>query len=431
MSTNKKALRLTALGTAVLIAVPMLASCAGGSKYEDKMGDLSSVSVIQKQEQQVVEYTGEPHITYRDVYVEDDGSGNNSNNNNSSNNNSNNNNSDNNNNNSDNNNNGDNNDNNNNNNQESPNPDTSGTPVTMMTQNLRVVGGDWDYVQAADGAQNTVHIRTYRFQELVNRYDPDVIALQECGESWITQGLPIVMGSTYAMEYKYRADSSKESTPVLYKKDKYDRVDGGFFWLSDTPDVSSPSWDEKDQNGIPGRICSWVKLRDKATGVTFNFYSTHFGLTSLSQKNSGLQFAQLFSQLAKGTYAFVLGDFNLKYRGEEYNAFMDDVRITDLREVAESMTSDGLATMGDMRNGSFSGYSPEYANGGGSYIDHILAKPNSRMAVDFYGVLYDQIGVEGKEISVPTGYVSDHFAVLCKVRLNTSQSYADYYASGA
>ena len=85
---------------------------------------------------------------------------------------------------------------------------------------------------------------------------------------------------------------------------------------------------------------------------------------------------------------------------------MDDVRITDLREVAESMASDGLATMGDMRNGSFNGYNSEYADGGGSYIDHILAKPNSKLAVDFYGVLYDQIGVEGKEISVPTGYIS-------------------------
>ena len=35
---------------------------------------------------------------------------------------------------------------------------------------------------------------------------------------------------------KYRAESEKEASPMLWRKDKFECIKTGYFWLSDTPD---------------------------------------------------------------------------------------------------------------------------------------------------------------------------------------------------
>ena len=117
---------------------------------------------------------------------------------------------------------------------------------------------------------NSIEERAPRLKAVMDRYDADLVGFQEVTPAWM-EHLTADFGDEYEIFNKYRAEKNLESTPMMWKKDQFECLDKGYFWLSDTPDVSSPSWDEKDQNGIPGRICSWVKLRDKATGVTFNF----------------------------------------------------------------------------------------------------------------------------------------------------------------
>ena len=78
----------------------------------------------------------------------------------------------------------------------------------------------------------------------------------------------------YDIFNKYRSESNLESTPILWKKDKFECLKTGYFWLSDTPEVESRGWDEL-YNCY--RICVYAILKEKATGKTFNFMNTHFG----------------------------------------------------------------------------------------------------------------------------------------------------------
>ena len=52
----------------------------------------------------------------------------------------------------------------------------------------------------------------------------------------------------------------KVKNTIFFKRDKFDLIEEGMFYLSDTPDQPSICW------GTEKRCCSWVKLRDKRNG---------------------------------------------------------------------------------------------------------------------------------------------------------------------
>ena len=414
-------MKMMALAVIAVMAVTMLASCKSGATYADESGDESVVTVIQKDQQVEVPYEGEPiqNIIYTDdpAYADKSSGGDSS---------------------------SDDEDNSANEGEEDTNEpsgesgdegekgeedssggdddsnkwagDKSGTPITFLTQNIRTGSS---LTGVGDGEENTIGIRRYRFKALVEKYDPDVICTQEVTPLWITQFESLL--TDYDMVYKMRSDASKEATPVHWKKDKYTLEDSGHFWLSPTPNVESSCYGEPN---IPARITSWAKLKDKATNVSFYVYSTHFGLGGGKVViGAGNQLANELSLKPSGTYAFFMGDFNDAYQSTEYYTYVDMSRAIDLRDVASDMARYDICEMGDMRKGTFNGFKAE--DGSGGFIDHIIAKPNAKLAVDFYGVLYDQMGDEANNASV--GFVADHFGVLCKVRINTSVSYADFY----
>jgi endonuclease/exonuclease/phosphatase family metal-dependent hydrolase len=71
-----------------------------------------------------------------------------------------------------------------------------------------------------------------------------------------------------------RDDGKKagEFSPIFFRKDRFELLDQSTFWLSKTPDEpGSKGWDAN----IP-RIASWVKLKERPTGIVFYVMNTHF-----------------------------------------------------------------------------------------------------------------------------------------------------------
>ena len=58
------------------------------------------------------------------------------------------------------------------------------------------------------------------------------------------------------------------------------------------------------------------------------------------------------------------------------------------------------------------------------HIDHLMAKPNPHLAVDYWGLNWK--GYEALDEQVKFGYISDHYGVVVKVRLNTNADYSQY-----
>lgn len=302
--------------------------------------------------------------------------------------------------------------------------DESGTKVRIMSQNVRNENND--DTNAGYGAE----IRMYRFQKLVEKNDPDIIGTQECDNFWI-EVFPQLFPD-YTMSYQYRGASSgsDEACAILWKTEKYNLLDKGQFWLSETPNQPS-----KMNNQYYPRIAHWVKLEDKATGEKILFFSTHFGFPRSEKNPDGYTQAQiiylrsLFIKVCAehpDAYPFIVGDFNIHFDTDSYRAICDGKELFDMRDVANDMSVAGHCQMGDIRNGTSGAYEKD---NGSSIIDYIFSQPRKQLAVDYYTFLYDRVAVEEKGIAA--GPVSDHFAVLADFRIGTSVSYADYYNGNA
>jgi endonuclease/exonuclease/phosphatase family metal-dependent hydrolase len=94
----------------------------------------------------------------------------------------------------------------------------------------------------------------------------------------------------------------------MYRTDRFEQLDSGHFWLSETPDVpGSKSWD----SSLP-RMLSWVVLQDRrAPQRPFVFANVHFDHRGLQAR---LESARLLRQRAadlQEQFPIVLtGDFN-------------------------------------------------------------------------------------------------------------------------
>jgi endonuclease/exonuclease/phosphatase family metal-dependent hydrolase len=98
--------------------------------------------------------------------------------------------------------------------------------------------------------------------------------------------------------------------PLMWKTDRFELVDSGHFWLSETPEIpGSISWDSSLT-----RMLSWVVLRDKkAVGYQKElvFANTHFDHRG---KQARLESAKLIRQRAEEIMndipIILTGDFN-------------------------------------------------------------------------------------------------------------------------
>ena len=93
--------------------------------------------------------------------------------------------------------------------------------------------------------------------KFVNESGLDFVGFQEVKEAQKTYLNSNLSGYTF---YAGTISGSSEYVSVAYKKDRFDRLGAGTFWLSDTPEKKSKFSDAQYY-----RICTWVHLRDKVT----------------------------------------------------------------------------------------------------------------------------------------------------------------------
>jgi endonuclease/exonuclease/phosphatase family metal-dependent hydrolase len=181
----------------------------------------------------------------------------------------------------------------------------------------------------------------YRFKDRASRLrralqplDPDVIGLQEYRDAWAPH-----IGeqfSDYDMYNAWRSEGSdRESGPILWKRDRFELLNTGHFWFSDTPEVMSGNeWDEVFHCY---RICAYVILQEKQTGTTFAVMNTHFGFGDKGQVNSARLIKRYADALAP-LPLLITGDFNARPDSPAY------------AEMTRHFTDVNAATVNDTRN---------------------------------------------------------------------------------
>ena len=146
--------------------------------------------------------------------------------------------------------------------------------LRVMTFNLR-------FATAADG-ENSWAGRKDILLEAIRKFDPDLLGTQETLASqadFLVESLP---GNSLVGVGREDGKRQGEFSALMFKKARFDLIDSGTFWLSETPDkVGSKSWD----SSLP-RIATWVRLRDKSAAVEKSATSIRIGITAATRPES-------------------------------------------------------------------------------------------------------------------------------------------------
>ncbi|MBT1701160.1 endonuclease/exonuclease/phosphatase family protein [Fulvivirgaceae bacterium PWU4] len=189
--------------------------------------------------------------------------------------------------------------------------------VTVMTYNIR-------YDNPGDGI-NQWSSRKEKVYDLIRKYDPDLLGVQEAMHNQLQDLTNNV--TAYGSLGVGREDGKEkgEYSAILYKKERFNILAQGTFWLSETPDVAgSKSWD-----AALTRVATWARMRDKKSGREFFFINTHFdhiGRESRTKSATLLKTKAL--DLGRGLPVVITGDFNCTRDELPYKTIMDKSSLT-------------------------------------------------------------------------------------------------------
>ena len=217
---------------------------------------------------------------------------------------------------------------------------------------------------------------------------PDLFGVQEAHWDW----MKALSGAfpDYAYVGIGRDDGKKkgEFSAVFYKKDLFRKLDEGHFWLSETPEkAGSKGWD-----AACIRICSWAKLKEKATGKVFLAMDTHLdhiGETAM-QKGAELIAARA-AQIAPDLPVILTGDFNFTPESAPCKAVKDG-GFKDTRDIAKKTD----------RNNTFHAFNS--GTEGHCVIDYVFVKGDIKVK---------SFKVYKKKID--GHFPSDHFPVIAEI----------------
>ncbi|MBE6633068.1 MAG: hypothetical protein E7620_01855 [Ruminococcaceae bacterium] len=237
--------------------------------------------------------------------------------------------------------------------------DTEG--FSAMTFNLWVSNMTGDRV---DRVMNTIY-----------KYMPDTLGIQEGSPEWMNK-LTENLSGYYGIVGEGREGGSKgEHTAILYAKEKYNLIESGTKWLSNTPDkVSKPADAEYF------RIFTYALLEDKESGVRYLHLNTHLDTAGSSVRSAEVKIILQFLQEYNNVAVVMTGDMNSRITSAEMQLLMKHGfdSVTDFEELKD------MTVIGQ----------------GASVIDWILVTPTC-MTLTYYTT--DNSYYNGE-------YASDHFA---------------------
>ena len=199
-------------------------------------------------------------------------------------------------------------------------------PIDVMSFNVR-------YDNPGDSLNNW-RFRKDRVANAIRFYDAEIVGTQEVLHGQLLdlqQRLP-----EYGVVGVGREDGKEkgEYSALWYKKDRFEVMDSGNFWLSETPEVAgSKGWD-----GACERIAAWARLKDKATGKVILALNTHLDHVGEVARREGVALVlDRAEALGEGARIVVTGDFNAGPESEVIRQVTDTAQpkhLTDARTVS-------------------------------------------------------------------------------------------------
>lgn len=168
--------------------------------------------------------------------------------------------------------------------------------LRVATYNVRLdteADGKWSW-----------NYRKQRVIDLITYHNWDIFGVQEILPNQVTDLSSLTGYSQVTQERE--GNQEGEGLGIYFKKNQFELIDNGYFWLSETPLESSIH----PEAGCK-RIALWVVLKDKKTKQSFLLINTHLDHISEKARQEGMHvlLTELGSKI-KDYPTILLGDFN-------------------------------------------------------------------------------------------------------------------------
>lgn len=264
----------------------------------------------------------------------------------------------------------------------------------------------------ANKGDNHWTVRIPRMVDVVEKYDFDIFGVQEAVKS-VTDKFQAELKGYRRIGCGRELACDGECNYIFYKESRFECLDYGTFWLSNSPLVSGSRYKGA---GCP-RTCTWGRFKDLKTGKVFAYYNTHLDHISSKARLNGakvLYDIALKDALARGETVFLTGDMNetLKTVADAKSLrAIDGPRLADagkndntpdVNPIAffESILKDSYATTETPHKGTaetFHGYKPVnkcridyvYTSGNVRVLSHLTAndRPDGKYPSDHDAVV--------------------------------------------
>jgi len=258
-------------------------------------------------------------------------------------------------------------------------------PIELITYNIRMN-------TESDGEHAWPH-RKDHVAALLRFHRADIFGVQEAlpeQMDFLQEAFP-----EFSYEGVGRDDGKRlgEFSAVFYNQERFRKLEGGTFWLSETPGECSFGWDAACR-----RVCSWVRLQELNSGRQLYVFNTHFDHRGMeARKQSAALILKKMNEITGGEGPAVLcGDFNLRPDSEPIKLIKGTMK--DAFEISQQPPYASVAT--------FHGFS--YDNQPRERIDYVFV--SDKLEVQRYGALTD---------SRDRAFFSDHLPVLVTLQFVT------------
>ncbi|MEP7292432.1 MAG: endonuclease/exonuclease/phosphatase family protein [Chloroflexota bacterium] len=239
----------------------------------------------------------------------------------------------------------------------------------------------------------------------IQRHSPDLIGFQELQSGNL---------SVYEAELRdyqcilgNEASGGTEHPSIFWKPTRFDLLEAGGFWLSETPEVYSGSWGTDNI-----RAATWARFREKPSGKTFVHFNTHLDNVSAEARSEGLRLIlQRMADVGANLPTILTGDFNC-------NAYQPpregetDCADANYRFLLESGFVDSYLAAGNedlAQSNTFHGFDGEQCVNENGRIDWILMRDGvERLRVLSANIIHDH--------AAPL-YPSDHYPIVADVAI--------------
>lgn len=221
--------------------------------------------------------------------------------------------------------------------------------------------------------------------QTIRKYLPDTLGVQEADGNWMNY-LNQNLNDYYSYVGEGRdGGSSGEYSAIFYRKDKFNLIDSGTKWLSDTPNTPS-AFPESSLH----RIFTYAVLQEKQSGTKVLAVNTHFDHSGPSARNRQVQVVMDFIRSYSGYPIVFTGDLNDKPSSDMYAVVRQE--LEDSSRIAKRAE----------RTDTFHNYSSANVT-----LDYIFVTPD-KIEISFYKVISD------RENGM---FPSDHFPVYIEYNL--------------